>query len=276
VSARIPRSAISLSTLAIFWIGLHAWHNLSASPCPSPATLHYEVVREIQRSAPGFTEGLIDLNGVLYESVGEYGSSALQKINLKTGQVQKLASLPDSQFGEGLESDDNVLYQLTWKEHRVKRWDLQGKALGDLLYPFEGWGLTRDPNGKWIASDGTEFLRFFDAPPRSGTWNADYSVAVFNGSRAETQLNELEFARGSVFANVYEDTRVVRIDPKSGCVTGEVDFSSLAQKAGIDFGHYPVSVLNGIAYRPDRGTFLITGKNWPMIYEVKLNPAGQN
>lgn len=215
---------------------------------------------------------MIYRDGYLYESTGGYGTSGLNRIHLDTGQVDALGKLSQDQFGEGVESDGKKYYQLTWKENRLNEWDSNGVLKQSVSYPYEGWGLTRSPQGVWISSDGSNFLHFFDHAPQDGAtaWISKYKVAVMNGDRPEVRLNELEFAQGSVFANVFRDNRIVRIDPASGCVNGELSLSGIAASSGVDLAQNPESVLNGIAYRPETGTFFITGKNWPTIYEVRV------
>jgi glutamine cyclotransferase len=242
-----------------------------------PKPLHYQVVRQIHRSEPGFTEGLVYRNGSLFESTGGYGSSGLNQIDPQTGQVRSLGRLSQDLFGEGLEFDGQIFYQLSWKEHQLIEWDSNGRWKRSVSFPYEGWGLTKSPGGiqgeKWISSDGSHVLHFFDRATHSSddsAWTSSSNLSVMNGPKPEGKLNELEYARGAVFANVFQDNRIVQIDPATGCVSGELDLSGLMREAGIDLQASPESVLNGIAYRPETDTFFITGKNWPTIYEVQI------
>ncbi|MFL5815674.1 MAG: glutaminyl-peptide cyclotransferase [Bdellovibrionia bacterium] len=266
---------------ALSWLGLEAWKVTVAASCGAALPLQYQILRQIQRSAPGFTEGLIYRNGSLFESTGGYGSSALNRIDPATGQVDALATLPSDQFGEGLESDGQNFYQLSWKEHRLNEWDANGKLKRSMTYPYEGWGLTRGSTRSqanlWVSSDGSNSLYFFEhAPMTSGEspWTASFKLPVMNGAKPESKLNELEFAQGAIFANVYQDNRILRIDPATGCVSGELDLSEVVRQAGIRPQDSQELVLNGIAYRPETDTFFITGKNWSSIYEVRIFPKG--
>jgi glutamine cyclotransferase len=271
------RGAFLAVLACLGWIGLEAWRTSIAATCGVPAALHYHVLNQIVRSSPGFTEGLVYRDGSLYESTGGYGDSRVQRIHLDTGKVDQLARLPQDQFGEGLEMAGDSLFQLTWKEHQVNQWDTNGRLKHSNPYPYEGWGLTRDSDGHWISSDGSESLYFFNQPPdatSNSAWLANSRLSVLNGARAETRLNELEFARGSVFADIFQQNRIVRIDPASGCVTGDMNLDALVAGAGVNLSQNPDHVLNGIAYRPETDTFFITGKDWPAIYEVQIISGG--
>jgi glutamine cyclotransferase len=278
----------TMAWAAVGWLGMETWKVSAAASCGAAMPLRFQILRQIHRSAPGFTEGLIYRNGSLFESTGGYGSSVLNRIDPGTGQVEVLAKLPSDQFGEGLESDGQTFYQLSWKEHRLYEWDVNGKLKRSTAYPYEGWGLARFQNYfrnyLWISSDGSNTLYFFDHAPTGSEdtpWVASFKLPVMNGPRPETRLNELEVAQGAIFANVYQDNRIVRIDPANGCVSGEVDFSDLVKQAGIQPPIQPPIqpydsqefVLNGIAYRPETDTFFITGKNWSSIYEVRIFPT---
>ncbi len=262
---QFKRGAVVIAAAAV-WLSLEAWKVSVAATCGPPVALRYQVIRQIDRSKPGFTEGLIYRDGKLYESTGGYGTSGLNRIDPDTGQVDELGKLSQDQFGEGLESDGGNFYQLTWKEHLLQQWDSSGKLMQSTSYPYEGWGLTRNAS-QWISSDGGSDLYFFDGAYPSVS---SFRLPIRNQARPETGLNELEFAEGSVFANVFRETRIDRIDPVSGCVTGELDLSALVASNGVDLTQNPEWVLNGIAYRPETGTFFITGKNWPSIYEVRV------
>lgn len=272
---KIKRGAWIVLTLAVC-SSLEAWKVTVASTCGIPASLKYTMVREIHRSEPAFTQGLLYRNGQLFESAGGYGTSGFNRIDPETGQVEALGKLPQEQFGEGLETDGKTFFQLTWKEHRLNEWDANGALKQSISYPYEGWGLTRDPQGAWISSDGSSALYFFDHAPQVGatSWNSDSKITVMNENRSEVRLNELEYAQNAIFANIFKENRIVRIDPASGCVNGELDLSRLAASSGVDLAQNPEWVLNGIAYRPETGTFFITGKNWPTIYELKISSGG--
>jgi glutamine cyclotransferase len=222
--------------------------------------LETRVVAEYPHDAGAFTQGLIWHDGRLYESTGEYGSSTLRRVELESGEAEKSVDLPDELFGEGLERIGDRLIQLTWRERVARVYDLETfEVEEELAYLGEGWGLCFD-SVELVRSDGTQTLHFHDpasfAPLRQ--------VTVTLAGRPVPFLNELECAEGSIYANVFQTDAIVRIDPTTGQVTARIDASSLLpDRRGSGAG-----VLNGIAYRPDTATFLLTGKNWPTMFEV--------
>lgn len=217
----------------------------------------------------GFTQGLLWHEGRLFESDGQYGASKVAEKNLATGETLRATALAASEFGEGLALHAGALWQLTWREGVLHRYDLELKPSGGLRYGGEGWGLTSD-GAALIISNGSPTLTWVDpvGPKVLRT------VEVRDGDQPIAKLNELEWIGGSLYANVWMTDRIARIDPTSGRVTGWLDLSPLKLKAGISAQQEAAgAVLNGIAYRSDKQHLLITGKWWPKIYEIKLLPS---
>lgn len=239
---------------------------VAAQTCAPAQTLKFVVDHEIRRSAYGFTEGLEVDDGALLESTGNVvGSTAINRIDIKTGAVTPLMDAGQRYFGEGLTRFGGKLYQMSWREHRVFTFDAHMKPLGELKNPREGWGLTHDAS-RLIASDGSSSL-FFLSP-------ADFStlgkVTVRDGRDPVSNLNELEYVDGAVWANVFETWTVVKIAPATGCVLARVDLTPL-HEAMNPIDRYQVDmndnfVPNGIAWNGQTGQFILTGKIWPMLY----------
>lgn len=235
-----------------------------------PDTLGYREIARYPHDTNAFTQGLLWHDGALYESTGLYGASTLRRVNLEDGTVQAMRYLDDAWFAEGLARVDDTLIQLTWRGGRAFRWpiddfDRGAEPMATHRYTGEGWGLCYDGD-RLVMSDGSARLVFRD--PDDFAIVGEVEVTL-DGSPL-TQLNELECVGGAVWANVWFDDRIVRIDPTSGRVTGIVDASDLLdadQRDDLQEG----AVLNGIAWRPDRQTFLLTGKLWPVVIEVEID-----
>lgn len=242
----------------------------AASIPPLPATdtvasYTYEVVRTWPHDPKAFTQGLLFRNGSLLESTGLNGESSLRQVELETGKVLKQVPVARQYFAEGLAVIGDKAYQLTWQHHKGFIYDADTfKVLGEFAYTGEGWGLATD--GKLlILSDGTNQIRFVDP----ATFAVVRTIDVQADGKPVAHLNELEYVRGEIFANVWQTDRIVRIDPATGKVRGDIDFSTLFPRAerGPD-----ADVLNGIAYDAAADRLVITGKRWPKLYEVRLKP----
>lgn len=227
----------------------------------------YEVVHTYPHDRSGFTQGLLFLDGALYESTGLNGQSSLRKVDLGTGTVLKQQDVPSQYFAEGLAALNGKLYQLTWQNQKGFIYDLQTfEQQGTFTYSGEGWGLTTDGKSL-IMSDGTAQIRFLDPT----TFQVQRTITVTDQGKPIDRLNELEWVKGEIFANVWITPIVVRIDPASGKVLGVIDFSGLlssAERQGTD-------VLNGIAYDATGDRLFITGKLWPKLFEVHLKPKSR-
>lgn len=225
----------------------------------------YQIVRAYPHDRRAFTQGLICLDGYLYESTGLKGRSSLRKVQLETGKVLQGYNLAGQYFGEGLTNWGSNLLQLTWKSNIGFIYDLQTFRVKQTFgYSGEGWGLTNDGT-KIIMSDGTSTLRFLDP----GTLQETGRVMVREGGQQIAGLNELEYVRGEIYANVWQSDRVARISLCTGQVVGWIDLHGLLSKADMAT---PVNVLNGIAYDSQKDRLFVTGKFWPRLFEIKIIP----
>jgi glutaminyl-peptide cyclotransferase len=228
----------------------------------APATWSARVVATYPHDPGAFTQGLAVHAGQLYESTGQYGHSSIRRVDLETGRVEQIAPLNFSYFGEGLAILDERIYQLTWKSQLAFVYDRSTfELVGTQRYRGEGWGLTHDGESL-IASNGSAVLTFYD--PES--FAITRSVEVRGPDGPVPLLNELEYVDGEVWANIWYDDRLVRIDPASGVVLGWVDLSHLVPRARRDAD----SVLNGIAYDAVAERLFVTGKYWPELFEIEL------
>jgi glutamine cyclotransferase len=228
----------------------------------------YRVVRAFPHDRTAFTEGLFFLDGFLYESTGLEGRSSIRKERLETGEVLQSRTVPAQYFGEGIVAWKDRLIELTWQSQVGFLYDLSTLApFADFHYPGEGWALTRDDH-RLIMSDGTAELRFLDPD----TLKELGRVKVTDEGRPVTNLNELEYVKGEVLANIWQTNRIARIDPATGKVVGWIDLTGLLSDA--DRAAAPVDVLNGIAYDAKADRLFVTGKLWPKLFEIKLVPKG--
>lgn len=238
-----------------------------AEPGPGAApSQRYRIVNTYPHDPDAYTQGLIVRNGFLYESTGRYGRSTLRKVELETGRVLQLHRLEDEHFGEGLAEWQGRLVQLTWDSETAFVHDLSTfAAAGRFAYPGEGWGLTHD--GKdFVLSDGTETLRFLD----SRTFRETRRLVVRDGDVPIEDLNELEFVRGEILANVWHSDRIARISPTSGRVIGWIDLAGILSPL---YRRDPEAVLNGIAYDSASDRLFVTGKLWPRLFEIEIVPG---
>jgi len=223
----------------------------------------YHVVRSYPHDAAAFTQGLIYRDGFLYESTGLPGQSSLRKVRLETGEVVQRHAVPARFFAEGLVDWKDELIQLTWQTEVGFVYQLGTFAeKRTFTYRGEGWGLTRDDR-RLIMSDGSAELRFLDP----ATLKEISRVTVTDVGRPVLELNELEYVRGEIYANVWQTDRIARINPATGRVTGWIDLAGLLP-AGAR--RSPDAVLNGIAYDSAANRLFVTGKLWPMLYEIAL------
>lgn len=240
---------------------------LLAAPGPALAgepTAAYELVASYPHDPNAFTQGLLYFDGLLYESTGLYGHSTLRKVELASGEVLELRSLPAHYFGEGLALFQDQLIQLTWREGEAFIYSLDTLEQEDnFTYETEGWGLTTD--GEFlIMSDGSAKLTFLDPV----TYQPVRSITV-RGARGEVRfLNELEYVAGEVWANVWGENLICRINPQTGTVLGWIDLTELQVKESRE--NPGLDVLNGIAFDPETGRIFVTGKLWSRIYEIRL------
>ncbi len=223
----------------------------------------YEVVHVYPHDPQAFTEGLFFLNGFLYESTGLNGQSSIRKVRLETGEVLQKRDLAEQYFGEGIVNWKDRLLELTWRSEIGFIYDLDTfNPRGDFRYPGEGWALTQ--NGKSIiVSDGTPQLRLWDP----GTLRETGRITVTDSGHPVENLNELEWVKGEIYANIWMTERVARIDPASGKVVGWIDLAGLLTP---EDRARQVDVLNGIAYDAKEDRLFVTGKQWPKLFEIRL------
>jgi len=220
-------------------------------------------VKTYPHDKKAFTQGLAFDNGRLYEGTGLQGSSSLRKVDLKTGRVLKIRSLNPRYFGEGITVFGNRIIQLTYRSRVGFVYDKNSfRLIKEFSYPTEGWGITHD--GKWlIMSDGTSKLRFLDPE----TFGEVRTVVVHDHRGEISGLNELEFVQGEIFANIWQEDRIARIDLKTGRVTGWIELPGLLRPQDIAGD---IDVLNGIAYDAANHRLFVTGKLWPKLFEIEL------
>lgn len=237
----------------------------SGEPATGDEPPMVQQVRSYPHDSTAFTQGLVWRNGRLYESTGRYGESSLRLVELETGRVLQKVDLAQTYFAEGLAAVGDTLYQLTWKEGVAFLYDANDlRPIGQVSYTGEAWGLTSDGR-RLIVSDGSSYLTWVDP----ATFQVDTTLRVMDGATPVDQLNELEWVRGEIWANVWHTQQIVRIDPRTGRVKGRLDLSAL-----IPAVRDPEAVLNGTAYDPERNRLLVTGKLWPRLYEISVPSLG--
>jgi glutaminyl-peptide cyclotransferase len=227
-----------------------------------PPTYTYRVVHSYPHDRRAFTQGLIYRKGFLYEGTGMNGQSGVRKVRLETGEVLQVHAIPRQYFGEGITEWKGSIIQLTWQSEIGFVYDMATfQQTKTFAYRGEGWGLTHDGT-RLIMSDGSSSLRFLDP----STLQESGRLPVHDQNGPVERLNELEYVRGEIFANIWQTDRVARISPKDGRVTAWIDLSGLLsplERGGAD-------VLNGIAYDQARNRLFVTGKWWPRLFEIRL------
>jgi glutaminyl-peptide cyclotransferase len=224
----------------------------------------YQIVHVYPHATDAYTEGLFYKGGYLYESTGQTGQSTVRKVELETGKVLQVHHVPAQYFGEGIVDWKNRLVQLTWQSQMGFVYDLDSFKLQHTFnYPGEGWALTRDDKHLYM-SDGSPVLRVLDPE----TLVTVGSILVTADGAPVNNLNELEWVKGEIYANVWLSNRIARIDPASGHVVGWIDLTGLLDTSKLpDPGN---DVLNGIAYDAQHDRLFVTGKCWPKLFEIKL------
>lgn len=234
----------------------------AGSPVPAYG---FQVVRSYPHDRGAFTQGLFVRNGFFYEGTGMTGQSGIRKVKIETGEVLQAKPLAAHYFGEGITEWKGSIIQLTWTHGIGFVYDADSFAqTKTFTYNGEGWGLTHDGT-RLIMSDGTAQLRFLDPATLKETGR----VTVRDPRGPVEKLNELEFVKGEIFANVWGTDRIARISPADGRVTGWIDLGGLlppAERANTD-------VLNGIAYDAAADRLFVTGKWWPRVFEITLVPV---
>jgi glutaminyl-peptide cyclotransferase len=223
----------------------------------------YQVVARYPHSTDSYTEGLFYLDGYFYEGTGMKGDSAVLVVQPETGKILQRVALPTEYFGEGIIDWGPNLYEWTWQSHVLFVYDrFSLRQLKQLSYSGEGWGMTRTAR-EIITSDGSPVLRFRDPM----TFKEVRQITVKDSGRPVDQLNELEYIKGEIYANVWHSDRIARISPADGHVIGWIDLTGIlpaSQRINED------SVLNGIAYDAQHDRLFVTGKQWPTVFEIKV------
>ncbi|MDO5581172.1 MAG: glutaminyl-peptide cyclotransferase [Planctomycetia bacterium] len=246
----------------------------SSAKGKDPDSYQLQLTAKYPHDPRSFTQGLVYMFDqelgcdVLYESVGRYRESRLLKTNLKSGEILQSVRVPDSFFAEGLVLFKDRLYQLTWMEHRCLIYDRKTfKLLDEQRYAMQGWGLASD-GIRFYLSDGSASIYIID--PENFRVQKKIAVHYRNNegkSRPLPHLNELEYINGEIWANIYQSNYIVRIDPGTGKV---LQFFNCADLVPESLKENTEFVLNGIAYDPANGRIFITGKYWPILYELKI------
>jgi glutamine cyclotransferase len=243
-----------------------------ADDTPAGAPLRgWHLVREYPHDPRSFTEGLVlNAAGQLVESAGIYGRSSLAIRDLASGKVLQSVALSPRYFGEGTTVAGDRIFQLSWKEQTAFVYDLKLNPITQLSYNGQGWGLSWDGR-RLIQSDGSSYLYFVDPQTFATLGHID----VRDGGDEVINLNELEYARGRIYANIWQSDRIAVIAPDSGQVEAWLDLTPLKSRFAHPAGWDPSDdVLNGIAYIPGSGHLLVTGKRWPKLFEIALDAPG--
>lgn len=233
----------------------------------------YEIVKTYPHDGKAFTQGLVFNNGVLYEGTGGSKArgddfySSLRKVEIESGRVLQKVDLAGDYFGEGITIFNNKIYQLTWQEKTAFVYDLNSfTLLKRFNYAGEGWGLTNDDKNL-IMSDGTHVIRFINPE----TFETVRTITVLDEKgKPIMRLNELEYVKGEIWANVWQEGWIARIDPASGKLLGRIDLKKLADEQAEKDDE--ADVLNGIAYDAAADRIFVTGKKWKKLFEIKIAP----
>ena len=235
----------------------------------APTQLQYEVVKIYTHDTSAYTQGLEWYGETLFESTGNYGKSVLHKLDANMQGIGKKINLSKELFGEGVTIFKDKIYQLTWKEHKVLVYDantLQKEK--ELYWQYEGWGITHNDTALIVSTGGSDI---YIVDPNN--FAIKKTIGVYNNYGYVSDINELEYVDGKIFANIYGLNEVVVIDPATGQIINNINFSNLLAQAGVKYDPTTIDVgyvLNGIAYQAKSKTFFITGKCWPVMVEVRV------
>lgn len=260
---------VRLRVFSIFFmLTMFSWFTASTFGADhSTPTESYRIVHIYPHDSSAFTQGLVYVDGMLYEGTGLNGRSSIRMVDLNTGRELQQHDLPAKYFGEGLTDWKNDLIELTWRSHTGFVYDrFSFRLLKTFAYPWEGWGLTHDSQ-YLILSDGTAVLHFLDP----GTFRQVRQITVTDQGKPVLNLNELEYIHGEIYANVWMKNKIARISPATGNVLAWIDLSGLRPASTRWNGN---AVLNGIAYDHKNNRLFITGKLWPKLFEIKLMSQG--
>ncbi len=231
----------------------------------APVVYTYNIIATFPHDIKAYTQGLEFYRDTLYESTGQYGSSTLRKTNFETGEVLMQVPLAEKYFGEGLSILNDKIYQLTWNESEGLIYDaktLQREGTFKYNQSKEGWGLCND-GSQFYKSDGTEKIWILNGK----TLAEESFIQPTTHRTISTQLNELEWVEGKIYANTYQKDGVAIINPSNGAIEGLINFQGLRDRVTQ---HPQLDVLNGIAYNSNTGKLYVTGKNWDKLFEVEI------
>ena len=235
----------------------------------APTQLQYEVVKIYTHDTSAYTQGLEWYGETLFESTGNYSKSVLHKLDANMQGIGKKINLSKELFGEGVTIFKDKIYQLTWKEHKVLVYDantLQKEK--ELYWQYEGWGITHNDSALIISTGGSDI---YVVDPN--TFAIQKTIGVYNNYGYVSDINELEYVDGKIYANLYGQNEVVVIEPTTGQIVNNINFSNLLAQANVKYNPTTIDigyVLNGIAYQPKSKTFFVTGKCWPVMVEIKI------
>jgi glutamine cyclotransferase len=267
LSGIITRRVTPKHVIFLLLIGVVFSLSYSLQPPPPDPGPEYTVINAYPHDPEAFTQGLAYLDGRLYEGTGIRGQSTVRIVELETGEITRIHHMPPEYFGEGITLNGDTIIQVTWQS-RVgfvyERYSLQ--VLDTFEITTEGWGLTHDGT-RLILSDGTSTLHFLDPE----TFQETHTVDVHDDDEAVRLINELEYIDGAVYANIWKTDLIAMIDPQSGSVLSWLDLGRL--KEHIEDRSF-IGVLNGIAYDDETGHLFVTGKLWPLLFEIEVTPIG--
>ncbi|MCI5157913.1 MAG: glutaminyl-peptide cyclotransferase [Candidatus Electrothrix sp. AUS1_2] len=238
-------------------------------PSDAPPVLSVAIVHRYPHDRKAFTQGLVWDRGTVYEGTGLYGRSSLRRVDLESGRIKQQREYNRQIFAEGVTVFQDAVYQLTWKNNLVFQYDKKDLSqINSWKYPRQGWGLTHDGQSL-IASDGTADLFFLDPE----TLSLQGRITVYDDRGEVDRLNELEYIKGSLYANVWMTERIAVISPETGRITTWLDLSPICRQIRAE--DKQADVLNGIMYDPATDRLFVTGKLWPALFEIRVIPAGK-
>ncbi len=268
------KNTVNANTAALNTANANTLSPNNSTNSSQPPVYTYEVVNTYKHDSSAFTEGLFFQNGFLYESVGREEKSDLRKVELKSGEVKQRRKMDAKYFGEGTTALNGKVYQLTWQDGKCFVYDFNTfEPLSVLSYNGEGWGLTNDGTNL-IMSDGSHQIKFIDPE----TFRVIRTISVFNEGKPQMRLNELEYIKGEIWANIWhsddpnvlgKENYIVRLNPQDGKILGWIDLKGISQD---DVDRDEENTLNGIAYDAATDRIFITGKQWRKLFEIKVKP----
>jgi glutaminyl-peptide cyclotransferase len=249
---------VRLLAVALLWVTAAFGQSVRHAPEYS-----FKIIHQFPHDASAFTQGLAYQDGYFYEGTGLNGKSSLRQVEVQTGTVVKKVDLPAEYFGEGITVFKNEIVQLTWQSHAGFVYNLKDfHQISQFSFAGEGWGLATDGRQLYL-SDGTSEIRVLDP----GTFAEKRRIKVRDDTTPVTELNELEFVDGQIWANVWMTDRIARISPVTGKVVGWIDLKGLLSPI---YSLPPEAVLNGIAYDGPKKRLFVTGKLWPAVFEIRV------